>query len=935
MPRFAPVPRFIAGGYVIPAALVLLGGCAGGSAPTAPTATSTPQTPASAIEFSGGAAASPDGEVHFIPGGYQLSVTREPLAAEITPWRSGAGIQGKLFDLDIDNFMKSDTLTLDGLRLDPDGNVIVDYTVNHPFVPPTNLDGPATAANRADLGFTGRVLFLGDVSAAEVSSHTFFTDVVANTELVLNADHYVTPGALLVAGDGLRANTFPGKLIVDEDLGTNGNRNGIPNGGDPRGNYDAPSGGWQRGNIGASRNGWTGYDFLHQGQSASNSATFDRDALEAGRASLAVAILIKYTDPRGVPFPQNRNVRLPQSPTDASVFAYRLPNGALDASKIEFEGADIVNGQINLTTEVGSEADFSIMVRDWDARATETTEAELDDDSDLSHINIDTSGAPVVTLDFPALVATEISFTSGAQTGLPGNEIAYSGTVSNNLGTALAGTRPAGLVRVEDPENTAAGRPTFHFGVDPDTLQASPDEAMAVITYQALHAQVDRANTAPDCGDIALSATDVQSGNGFTVDLTTVSDDDLDPISFTFEYSGPTQSSSSTVVFLDLAGESAFDPFSDSRLISKLALPTTPGAYELAVTLDDSFADPTVCRLPFTVSPNAAPDCGDAAINEPGPFGNPVAFTLDLSTISDDAINNLDLTFAYSGPGADTSSALSISSADLGAETAFDPFADPRLVVPLSSPTIPGDYDLVVTIDDGVNSTACRALPFSVNGAPGCGSVGINDPSEFPLGQGFTVDLSSAVDPEGDPVGVSFNYVGAGTSQSGEVQLVLADEDLFDPFNDPRLADKLDLPPASGFYQLFISFNDGLNTTVCGPFDFRAVGTTAPPDCGTGIVLSKSGFRVGQEVDFTVDLVAVSDPDMDLLSVGYYLTGPVSNDATSQELMAQPLPSASSPWDDFRRNLEKPTAAGIYTIEAFVADQDGTAICIGSFSIVP
>ncbi|HYE78450.1 MAG TPA: hypothetical protein VEI97_10720, partial [bacterium] len=887
--------------------------------------------------LAGGLAASPSGELHFIPGGYTLTIDTAALTGELSPWRTGTGIQGKLYDLDIDNFMKRDTLQLNGLRFDGDGNVVVDYTVTHPFAPPSNLDGPATAANRADLGFTGRVLFLGDVPSDDIPNQTFFGDVVANTNLVLDADSYVSPGDLLAQGEGLNATAFPGKLIVDEAIGAGGNRIGISNGGDPRGNYDPAAGGWQRSNMGTNRNGWTGYDFLHQGQRARNAVTFDREALGANQASLAVAILIKYTDPRGVPFSQNRGVRLPQNPPDPAVFAYRVPNGALDASKITFDGDDIDRGTIDLTTAVGSSADFSILIRDWDARATETTESELSDDPALDHINIGTSGAPVVTVSMPGLVNGTVPFSAGAQTGLPGAEIAYSGTISNNLGTAAHGALVPGLVRAVDPEDTAPNREDFHFGVDPDTLAADSLRAIRVITYQALRARITRANTAPACGAVRINgSSNVGLGGTFTLDLSQVSDAENDPLDITVTYTGPAQSSTSVITFSadDLPGETAFNPFTDLRLAARLAAPPMMGDYTLTVTLDDRFADPVLCELPFTVIPNDAPQCNETAINGGPVFGDPASFTVDLSSLADGDNSNLDLQFRYSGPSSDLSSELTIATRDLGAETAFDPFADSRLAVPLSRPTAGGEYQFFVVVSDGSNTVECGPLAFTVNTAPGCGAVAINGPTTFPVGTGFSLDLSSVTDPDDSRLGVFVSYTGAATSSSGVVQLTVADETAFNPFTDARLADTLDLPPSPGFYQLFVTFSDGVNSTVCGPLPFRATGAASAPDCGRGIVLSKTGFRQGQPVEFTVDLSAITDPEQELLQVGYFVSGP-SSDATSVEFMAQPLPVASNPFTDFRRDLRPPTALGTYTLEAFVADTDGSAVCIGMFSIVP
>lgn len=102
-----------------------------------------------------------------------------------------------VYDLSISNFLRRDSLKILGISRSAT-TLDITYQVTHPFAAPTNLAGPATAANRADLGVAGRVCFLMDVPSA--SGNTYFqtaaagaagvTNVVANTSTVVNADGY-------------------------------------------------------------------------------------------------------------------------------------------------------------------------------------------------------------------------------------------------------------------------------------------------------------------------------------------------------------------------------------------------------------------------------------------------------------------------------------------------------------------------------------------------------------------------------------------------------------------------------------------------------------------------------------------------------------------------------------------------------------------------
>jgi len=331
------------------------------------------------------------------------------------------------------------------------------------------------ALNRSDLSYSGRAVFLPNVPG---DTRTFFTPgITVDTAGVVGPDGYIDARSVInatgdIRHDNLTNTIFPYVLLADE---TKNNRTGISNGGDPEGNYGADPNGWQRSNIGTGFKGWTGYDVLHAGQTISNSVVLKE--LPAGGYDAFVALVIKYTDPRGA---SSLFWRWPTPVADPLQFAYRMPYGALDASVV------IPPAQaVSIQAVAGSTAALEVEVRDWDRAATEIAGSDLSGEADVSKVQNNAAGNCVVTLSAPALSATPVTLTYNSGTGLPGDESKYSGTVTNSLGTAAPGTH-FGLVKVEDPENSDSAAGTYRFGIDnpPGYTAASPAKALPVVTYQ-------------------------------------------------------------------------------------------------------------------------------------------------------------------------------------------------------------------------------------------------------------------------------------------------------------------------------------------------------------------------------------------------------------------------------------------------------------------
>ena len=450
--------------------------------------------------------------VQVDPAQLRARVTPEPVRAAQFP-------QALSYDLDIEKFLKSDSFRISQVGFDGNGDLRLTFKHRHPF-PAPDFSAAITGVNRADLGYTGELLILADLDASEVPDHTFFGSVIANTELVTDPDGYLSPGDLLHAS-GFAVNAFPYVLLADE---AKDNRTAVSNGGVMSGSYDAASGGWQQSNIGPTGIGWTGFDYVHGGQEITNSFTLRSTELGATPIAFDVAVLIKYTDPRGV---TGRTRRFPALPADPLAFAYRLPFAALDGSVIK-----VVGPPIDIDAQVGASAPVSITVRDWDASATEAATSDLSSLSDVSLVQAGASGPPVADFSCPLLNGTTQTLSvSGSHTGVPGDELTYDGLLINGVGDP-ATTSATALVRVTDPEANDANFPNYHFGVDPATLAPSASRAIKPITYQTFHLTVSPVGQAPviqsvqpigavgaPCDEVAFSAIATNSPTSWAWDF--------------------------------------------------------------------------------------------------------------------------------------------------------------------------------------------------------------------------------------------------------------------------------------------------------------------------------------------------------------------------------------------------------------------------------
>lgn len=501
------------------AALALLAlGCQHAALP--PTATNgTPGTPAAAL----GAVLQQEDSLQAALGLYRLTIDTATLTGTTDLIADRAGMANDdLYLLPIANFLRPNSLKVTGVSATA-SVLAVDYVFAHPFAAPSNPDGTATAANRADLGVAVALVLLADQPTP--TGNTYFTDRVVNTSLVTNADSYWDPGAL-VTTTGLNANLFPVQHVVDE-AGSDGNRVGVSNGGDPTGNFG--NDGWTRGELGFDNNGWTGFGILHQGQRVRNTLLLDKAAVAAaGSFSLDVAVIAKYNDPRqGATSSEKRANRLPSQIPDPTRFAYRMPHGAWDVSHVTFLGSS------NIYT-VGSfdASDLAFHVVDWDARAIETSVGDLGGDLDVTTVAVGEAGFPTLSVSLPGVIGdvTAVSdFAPGvldddsayggdvaADSGRPGDPLCYVESIeSGPTGPAAAGIY-TGLVRVIDPEVTNISDPLFIVELD-GSLAPLTSDIPSPIAYQVFTVE---AQVPVSSNGFALSwpASGSDEGRGLAVD---------------------------------------------------------------------------------------------------------------------------------------------------------------------------------------------------------------------------------------------------------------------------------------------------------------------------------------------------------------------------------------------------------------------------------
>lgn len=471
---------------------------------------------------------------------YTIDIDPSTLSAtaSLKATRSGQATDD-LYLLPIDSFFNARSFRITGIT-GTATTVDIAYEIAHPFPAPSDVLGtPNAVTNRSDLGVAGKVLWLADVASA--SGNTFFSDRVANTTLIANADAYYAPGGLLTTSG--TANTFPYKLLVDETLDGTGSRVGISNDGDVTGNFGTD--GWTRDEYGTGNDGWTGYGVLHQGQVSRNVLSLSRGAI-SGSFSLDMAVIARYNDPRGGLTPAEKKAnRLPPASADASLFAYRMPHGALDIQKVSFAGEGGGFIQDTLSASV-----LRFHVEDWDARATETTESDLSVDPSFTNVAPGESGAPSLAVSIPGVLgdATAVVTMAGGpvdddsayggdvdqDSGLPGDPLFFSESVTKAAGSGQVPGTYQGLVRVTDVEATIAD--SFYVIELDGSLALVTANVPEPVTYFPFEVDLAPNNLPPSATVVLVSSNPLLSGTQPEVLITGIGDPDSDPLDISIDW---------------------------------------------------------------------------------------------------------------------------------------------------------------------------------------------------------------------------------------------------------------------------------------------------------------------------------------------------------------------------------------------------------------
>lgn len=647
------------------ACVVAMAGCSGGGkTPSAPAG--EPRLPADLLDnpiFDNAApGVVPLGEAAM--GGATWQIDPASDTVRILPLRGTSATDDSYF-LSLENFFSAKDVRITNISSTAE-DLVITYTIKHPFPGPENLTAPPNGfSNRADLGITGRAVFLVDVPSATGNSY-FGGSVVANLNLFRTVDGYMQPKGTIPRASGMTANAFPFKLIVDEDLGATGNRIGITNTGSPQGNY-RPQDGWQGINIGANRDGWTGFDYLHGGQEATNSLTIRKSEI-SGTVNFDMVIWAKYTDPRGgTTAAQKRANRLPSTPASVQNFVYRLPYAALDVSKSTYRGETgglISNDPISSTT-------VRFTVRDWDARAETSTFPDLAQEGNPMRVEQGGAGMPTVTVDVPGVTTspvtlslndddTEIGGDVAADSGESNDPLFFKGTVVNLGG--VSATQSDGpvrsLARIVDVSNSQ-DRSAYEFPLAPDlSLITNPGDKPSLEIFQAFSVELGTFVNDPPLATVVLQGgpTPVVQPLGNVVFLvTSESDTEGDPVLYDIDvaYSG---SFVPDVTGLDPAAV----PPPDVLLYTGTA-PGNPGATNLAVEARVRYYDaanalsPIELILPYEIAPEADNDPPVSVVELQGgpnplvPSGGTIQFNLVSEADPESDTVQYEIMYDYQG----------------------------------------------------------------------------------------------------------------------------------------------------------------------------------------------------------------------------------------------------------------------------------------------
>jgi len=341
---------------------------------------------------------------------------------------------------------------------------------------------------------------------------------------------------------------------------------------------------------------------------------------------------------------------------------------------------------------------------------------------------------------------------------------------------------------------TVKGNYEFELLVDDGALTSSPDTVLI---------SVDNQVPVADAGPDQLS---IEANTLVTLDGSGSSDPDGDSIGYHWsQTSGPSVS------------------LSDTNIVNPTFTPTVKGNYEFELLVDDGALTSSPDTVLISVG-NQAP-VADAGPDQLGIEANTLV-TLDGSGSSDPDGDSLGYHWAQvSGPSVTLS--------------------DTNIVNPAFTPTVKGNYEFELLVDDGALTSSSDTVLVSVDNQAPVADAG-PDQLSIEANTLVTLDGSGSSDPDGDSLGYHWAQV-SGPS------VTLSDTNIVNPTFTPTI---------KGNYEFELLVDDGALTsssdTVLASVDNQAPVADAGPD------------QLGVEANTLATLDGSGSSDLDGDSLGYH-----------------------------------------------------------------
>lgn len=855
-------------------------------------------------------------------GIYSVDVNLDTLSATTTLARTGAA-SDNTYELPLAEFMTSDDFEIVAITKTP-STVDVTYRVKHPIAAAQDLDAAPTASNRADLGAVLRVLFLNDV--AQVEGNTFFagdSPVVAETSLVMNAHGYFMPKGLVKLGSSTLANTFPYRLVVDEAAeGGLGNRDGIPGiaGSYGMGNYDPFNGGWQRANIGSDLKGWTGYGVLHQGQTATSTVRLNRALLGAGSTfTFDTALVAKYIDPRGgATGVVRRSNRLPKADGDPIAFAYRMPYGALDCEAVRFGGE---SG--GFTPDGESYSVLSFHVRDYDARAVETTVGDLALDPNVSSVQRGGAGVPSLSIDVPGVIPAPYTYLPTDQldddsafngdpdqdTGMAGDELFYSATIIKPSGPSTAIGTYAGLAKVVDAELEDDDRGDYYFAID-DQLQPLPAGLIPEpITYQAFNVLVTTPNATPQATASFVGGTNqVASGGTVEVQIDSLTDGEGDSSDFTvdYEFDG---NFFTDIEPVEIAPSASFPVVlgASDPLLNQVSAAEVSRTVQVRYT--DGYHADQIIDLPIQLGGNNQPTADIAMVNPTAVVGTIIEVSVDNEFDAEGNPVSYDIDWDWDGVEAHFTPDfpwINLSAALAG--------------LPHAAPATIGTYQLGVRIKDALHPAGVIVpLNYTIVPPNTQSELKFSLPATVNSAETISLTVTDYTDIDGDPTLIRIDW-------NGDLDFNDPGENSLPPvtmsgqvYTSPVLINNLSATPRPPV-TVIVEYTDNISPhpVVTTPVGDYVLGGNRPPVVGGAPILQTSTLAPAAIFRVLQNGATASDPEGNAIT--YTLRGVPNSGAASNltysnfsAMLSNPYmnpPASSVAFTVYANDTLHPTTAG-------------------------